>query len=156
MVLNVEIEVEAYVNPTEDPLKVESAIRNLFENITIEREPAEEGIVLKGRLRGVESLENLREMLRRDRVRDAARAHLTSRLDGDTLRFGLNRHAAYMKHISFHHPREAPLGPIQVTIRGEASRVIDFLCGRELREKTLEYLERENHANRKVTNHRLR
>ncbi|MBS7638764.1 hypothetical protein KEJ49_07815 [Candidatus Bathyarchaeota archaeon] len=128
--MNVEIEVEAYVNPTEDPSKVEAAIRNLFGNITLEREPAGEGTVLRGRLMGIGSLENFKEMLRRDRVRDAARAHLSSRVEGDTLRFGLTRQAAYMKHISFYHPREAPLGPIQITIRGEASKVIDFLCGK--------------------------
>ncbi|MBS7653139.1 MAG: RNA-binding domain-containing protein [Candidatus Bathyarchaeia archaeon] len=129
--MNVEIEVEAYVNPTEDPLKVEAAIKNLLGDIAIEREKKEDGMVLRGHLRGIGSLENFREILRRDRVRDAARAHLTSRIEGDTLRFGLNRQAAYMKRISFHHPREAPLGPILVTVRGEASRIIDFLCGKE-------------------------
>lgn len=132
--MNVEIEIQAYVNPTEDPLKVEAAIRNVFGNIALEREATGDGMILRGYLRGLESLENLREMLKRDRVRDAARAHLTSRIEGDTLSFGLNRQAAYMKHISFHHPREAPLGPIQIKIIGEASRVIDFLCGKEQEE----------------------
>ncbi len=130
--LKVEVEVEAYVNPTEDPAKVELAIRNVFGEITLEREAAGDGTLL--RLSGVEALENLREMLRRDRIRDAARAHLNRRVEGDTIRFGLNRQAAYMKHVSFHHPREAPLGPIQITMRGDPSRIIEHLCGKEATE----------------------
>jgi len=43
--------------------------------------------------------------------------------------FGLNKQAAYMGRASFYGSRESPLGPIQLTIRGDTDEVIRFLCG---------------------------
>jgi predicted RNA binding protein with dsRBD fold (UPF0201 family) len=129
--LTVEIEIEAFVNPTEDPDKVEKAIRNIFGEVALERRIMEDGLILRANLEGLENLGNMREMLRRERVRDAARAHMMSRIEGGILRFGINRQAAYMNRVSFYHPREAPLGPIQVTIRGDLIQAIEYLTGKE-------------------------
>ena len=129
--MTVEIEIEAFVNPTEDPAKVEKAIRNIFGEVALQRGIMEDGLMLRANLEGLEHLGNMREMLRRERVRDAARAHMMRSIEGGILRFGINRQAAYMNRISFYHPREAPLGPIQVTIRGDLIQIIEYLTGKE-------------------------
>lgn len=129
--MKIEIHIETYVNPTEDPERVETAVKNIIGEINLERESSEDGMILKGRLEGMESLRKMKEILRRDRIRDAARMHLTRNSEASILSFDLNRLAAYMNHISFYHPRESPLGPIHITLKGEISKAIEFLCGKE-------------------------
>jgi predicted RNA binding protein with dsRBD fold (UPF0201 family) len=83
---------------------------------------------LESRLQGVESLSHLRDLLRRTRIRDAARGLLTRISKEDVISFGLNKEAAYMGRASFHSVGESPLGPIQLTIRGDTEAAIGFLC----------------------------
>ena len=83
---------------------------------------------MEGRSEGLESLTHLRGLLRRTRIRDAARALFTRSASGDRLSFGLNKQAAYAGHISFYRSGESPLGPIQVTLNGDIPAVIRYLC----------------------------
>lgn len=124
----VEIDVEVSVNPTESVEKVERAVMNVLGDINLERVARRDGTVLKGHLDGVESLLHLKGLLRRMRIRDAARAYLTRNAQGDFLTFGLNKQAAYSGRISFYHYMEAPLGPIQITMRGDVDEAILYLC----------------------------
>jgi len=123
----VKIEVEATVNPTESVEKVERAVVNVLGEINLKHTVRRDEAVLKAHLEGVESLRHLKELLRRMRIRDAARAHLTHSIRGDNLTFGLNKQAAYVGRVSFYHPREALLGPIQITINGDVQEVIRYL-----------------------------
>ena len=90
----------------------------------------------------MESLSHVRELLRRQRIREAGRAFLSRRSEGDTLSFGINRQAAYAGRISFYRAQVAPLGPIQVTVRGDIGKVVDYLCERETLYKSIRRVRR--------------
>jgi len=123
-----EITVRATVSPTESVEKVEKAIRNVLGDIELKRETKGDTIYIEGQLEGVESLHRLRQLLARYLIRDAARSHLTRRAREHPLVFGLNRQAAYAGRVSFTRWGESPLGPIEVTIKGDLEKVINYLC----------------------------
>jgi len=115
---DVEIEAEALIYPTEDPGKVEKAIKMVFPtcSMTLEKQSEEER-VLRAREHGKEALIPLQSLLRRDRIRDAARSVLMSGISNNTITFHLNKQVAFVGHISFSMPNaECPLGPITVKI----------------------------------------
>lgn len=125
--IRVELEVEVAVNPTEDVEKVERAVRNVLGDIDLKRTTRGDISVLEGYLDDLKSLHHLKELIKRLRIRDAARAYLTRIVRGDILKFGLKKQAAYVGRVSFYHPREAPLGPIQITIKGDVDKAIRYL-----------------------------
>ena len=125
----VEITVRTTVNPTEDPAKVETAIRNLLGDIPLRNESQGDSAVIEGSLSGLEALEPFRDALSRARIRDAARSLLTRITQDGLISFGLNKQAAFAGQASFHGSGESPLGPIQLTIRGDMDVIIGFLCG---------------------------
>ena len=126
------VRIEADVNPTESEEKVEKAIWNLFGNVPTESKPAYRGSVLTAEAKGQEALATLRNILRRDRIRDASRKALRGGLRGDTISFCLNKQVAYAGHVSFSEAEaESPLGPIRVTIQTENAReLVDWLAPR--------------------------
>lgn len=127
----VKIDVEAAVYPTESAEKIERAVRNVLGEIALKRTTRGDILVLEGHLDDIESLRHLKELLKRLRIRDAARAYFTRIASGEFLTFGLNKQAAYTGRVSFYHSREAPLGPIQVTVKGDIEQVIRYLSERE-------------------------
>ncbi len=65
----------------------------------------------------MEGLTKLYNLLRRERIRDAARGVLFKGLSQNSITFYLNKQVAYAGHISFCQPSgESPLGPIKVQI----------------------------------------
>jgi predicted RNA binding protein with dsRBD fold (UPF0201 family) len=86
-------------------------------------------VTLEGK--GLSSLEKLRMILQRDRIRAAARSVLKRSVDGNRMVFFLNKQAAYAGHVSFSVPEgESPLGPITITIQIDTpERLIDWLTG---------------------------
>lgn len=123
-----EIEVEAIVNATESVEKVEAAVTNVIGNIHLTNITRGDEILLKGYLNGIESLHFLKILLKKMRIRDAARAFFDRASKGNILTFGFNRQAAYVGRVSFYRQREAALGPIQITIRGDVDKIIEYLC----------------------------
>ncbi len=127
--VNVIIEVE--VNPTEDVDKVKQAVINVFGNLSFEEKSGHKGIMLSAEVEGWESLAEFGKLLRRERIRDAARTVLFRGLEGTTITFFLNKQVAYAGHVSFCEPvAESPLGPIKVQIEGGGSKLIDWLAPR--------------------------
>jgi predicted RNA binding protein with dsRBD fold (UPF0201 family) len=128
----VTIRVETEVNPTEAEEKVKTAVANLFGNITLQTKPAYRGSVLIAEADGQEALVKLRNLLRNDRVRDAARKVLFRSLRGNAISFCLNKQVAFAGHISFSEAvAESPLGPLKVMIKCENPRqLIDWLAPR--------------------------
>jgi len=118
---DVEIEAEAFIYPTEDPEKVEKAIKTVFPKCSMSVEnPSEEVRILRARENGKEALIPLQSLLRQDRIRDAARSVLMSGISNNMIIFHLNKQVAFVGHISFSMPNaESPLGPITVRIRCE-------------------------------------
>ena len=111
------VHLEAEIHPTEAEEKVKTAVANLFGAIATETKPSHVGSILTAEGKGREPLEKFRDVLRRDRVRDAAKRVLYAGIRGDAISFFLNKQVAFAGHVSFSQETgESPLGPIKVTI----------------------------------------
>jgi len=119
----IDIRVEAEVNPTEDLEKVKRVVENIFGSLEFEVKPQRWGSLLIGKAKGIEGLTKLQNLLRRERIRDAARGVLFDGLSEKSIVFYLNKQVAYVGHLSFSKPvAESPLGPIKVQIRCDDPR----------------------------------
>jgi predicted RNA binding protein with dsRBD fold (UPF0201 family) len=117
------VHVEAEVNPTESEEKVKKAIENIFGNLQITIQPTYRGVKISAQALGHEPLTRLCNILRRERIRAAARTAFLEGLDKKSITFCLNRQVAYAGQISFaKEVAESPLGPIKVKIECEDPR----------------------------------
>jgi len=128
----ISVQVEVDRNPTESEDKVKRAVENMFGNLEFEAKPQRQGSLLVGRGRGMDTLTKLHNLLRRERIRDAAKGALYDGLSGKSIIFYLNKQVAYVGHVSFSQPlAESPLGPIRVEIQCDNPReLIDWLAPR--------------------------
>jgi len=128
----VEVTVEVDVNPTEDLEKVKTAVTNVFTSVEFEVKPQRRGSLLVAKANNIEGLTKLYNLLRRERIRDAARGALFDGLSEKTVTFYLNKQVAYVGHVSFSKPEaESPLGPIKIQIKCDNPReLIDWLAPR--------------------------
>jgi predicted RNA binding protein with dsRBD fold (UPF0201 family) len=128
----VSVHVEVEINPTESEEKVKRTVENIFGSIPVRIKPLHKGNLLVARAKGLEALTKLYNLLRRERIRDAARGALFGGLHGNIISFCLNKQVAYAGHISFSEAvAESPLGPIKVEIECEDPReLIDWLAPR--------------------------
>jgi len=128
----ISVQVEADINPTESEEKVKRAVENMFSSLEWEVKSQKQGSLLIGRGRGMDTLTKLYNLLRRERIRDAARGALYEGLSGKSIIFYLNKQVAYVGHVSFSKPvAESPLGPIKVEIQCDNPReLIDWLAPR--------------------------
>jgi predicted RNA binding protein with dsRBD fold (UPF0201 family) len=107
----IDVHVEVKVNPTEDLEKVKKAVENIFGNIEFEVTREKRGSLLVAEAMGIGGLTTLRDLLRRERIRDAARGVFFEGLSNKSVVFFLNKQVAYVP------VGESPLGPIKVQIR---------------------------------------
>jgi len=113
----IKILVKVEVNLTEDLQKVKQAVENVFSVAEFEVKPGERGSLLIAKAKGMEGLSKLYNLLRRERIRDAARGVLFKGLRKNSIIFYLNKQVAYAGHVSFCQPlAESPLGPVKVQI----------------------------------------
>lgn len=107
------VRVSTPLRPSEDPKKVEKAVRSLLPQGRIEVETGR--VVAEG-----DSLGDFRNLVWKQRILDAARRILLSSLseDGRHAAFTLNKQAAYAGLVSFA-VAEAPLGDLRVEVEGE-------------------------------------
>ena len=126
----VTVHVEAEINPTESEDKVKAAVTNVLGNASITIKPSHKGSILNAEAKGQDSLVKLRNLLRNDRIRDAARKLLFRSISGNKIIFCLNKQVAFVGHVSFsEETAESPLGPIRVTIETESpQQLIDWLA----------------------------
>jgi predicted RNA binding protein with dsRBD fold (UPF0201 family) len=133
------VHLETDVNPTEDEEKVKTALSNLLVNPVFISKSAFQGVKLTAEAQGQASLTNFRNLLRNDRIRDAARKLLYRAIHNDDNRisFYLNKQVAYVGHISFSEEQaESPLGPIHVVIETNAPKqLVDWLVEKSVKEK---------------------
>jgi len=124
---------EAEVRPTEDAERVRKAVTNILRGeVEVRRIDEWSGqVLIDGKDQS--SLERLRMILQRDRIRAAARSVLRRSVEGNRIVFFLNKQAAYAGHVSFSAPEgESPLGPIQVILETEnPEQLIDWLAGKQ-------------------------
>lgn len=119
------VQIEAEINPTESVDKVKLAVENVFGVVEFELEMRERCGTLKAHTKGREGLAKLYNLLRRERIRDAARSVLFKGLRGSTIVFFLNKQVAFVGHLSFSESvGESPLGPIKVTIACDNPREV--------------------------------
>jgi predicted RNA binding protein with dsRBD fold (UPF0201 family) len=110
----VEVYVEVEINPTESEEKVKRALENVLGNLPVQTKPMAKGSLLTAEAKGLEALTKLYNLLRRERIRDAARGALFEGLNENTITFYLNKQAAFAGHLSFSKAvAESPLGPIK-------------------------------------------
>ena len=124
--------VEAEINPTESEDKVKRAVENIFVSIPLQIKPSYKGSILTAETKGRGMLTKLYHLLRRERIRSAARKALFQGLKGTTISFYLNKQVAFAGHVSFSEEvAESPLGPIKVKIECQDPRsLIDWLAPR--------------------------
>lgn len=119
--------LEARVSPSEDPAKVEEALRNVVGGIQGE----EVFDSRSARLTTVDAraLSHIRDQLRDRHVRSAARRQLMLNVKGGTTSMMLNRQAAAAGVVALcGGPEESPLGPIYATIESDRlDGVLDWL-----------------------------
>jgi predicted RNA binding protein with dsRBD fold (UPF0201 family) len=127
---NIYLSVEVEVNPTEDPDKVRVAVTKVLGEIKFKIIEENDGTHLVGSGEGLQALSQFYELLRRERILDAARRIFFKGLHGDTISFYLNKQVAYVGHVSFSQSEgESPLGPISVMIQCDQPRqLIDWLA----------------------------
>jgi len=128
----VSVHVEAEINPTESEEKVKQAVENVFGDIPMHVELLHKGNLLVAEAKGQEALTKLHDLLRRERIRSAARPVLFEGIYKETINFCLNKQVAYAGHISFSKEiAESPLGPIRVKIACENPRqLVEWLAPR--------------------------
>ncbi|MCS7124902.1 MAG: hypothetical protein NZ932_05775 [Candidatus Bathyarchaeota archaeon] len=126
----VEVSIEVEINPTESEEKVKRAVENIFGSVPVQIKPLLKGSLLTAEAKGLEALTKIYNLLRRERIRDAARGALFEGLSENTITFYLNKQVAYAGHLSFSKAvAESPLGPIKVQIRCDnPKQLIDWLA----------------------------
>ncbi|WP_455277574.1 RNA-binding domain-containing protein [[Eubacterium] cellulosolvens] len=130
---DIKLEVEAYLHPTENIEKVKNAIENIFKDLNYQIKDIENNLqVIIGKASYLGALEKFRDLLKQDRIRDAARATMIRSKTDDSMVFYLNKQVAFVNHISFSMPEgESPLGPIKIRIRSKKlDSLIDWLAPR--------------------------
>jgi predicted RNA binding protein with dsRBD fold (UPF0201 family) len=128
----IEVQIEVEVNPTEDEVKVKRALENVFGSLQFEQKSLRRGSLLVVETKGVDVLTKLCNLLRRDRIRDAARSVMYKGMSERSVVFYLNKQVAYAGRVSFSQPSgESPLGPIRVEIKcDDPKQIIDWLAPR--------------------------
>ena len=110
----VEINLEVQINPTEDVEKVKKAVMNIICNARIKVIKRDRVVKLTGKVEGINSLTQIRDLLKRERIGAAARRELLRGLSDKSVTFYLNKQVAYAGHVSFSNPvAESPLGSIK-------------------------------------------
>jgi len=129
--MDASVTVESVIKPTEDEAKVEHALHNLFPSEPIHKTNMRGNeAVLKIQGDGLTFLSTLRNLIKQERIRTAARSILFSRTEGQRIRIYLNKQAAFVGRVSFCEPTgESPNGPISIEIESsDPQSVIDFLA----------------------------
>lgn len=80
------------------------------------------------KLEGLKDLEHFHYLIARGRIRSSLRRIFNIIKNGKTLKFSLNRQAAFAGYISLYHDKESVLGPILVTVKGDINGFIEHVC----------------------------
>lgn len=108
------IKVKAKINPSEDPDKVAKAVNNLFPSLEFDVEDDR----IKGESDKLESLEDFKNKLGLQAIRDSARREFKKNKEESRIHFLLNKQAAFVDNISFSNIN-TPLDPIEVQIKAD-------------------------------------
>jgi hypothetical protein len=123
--LRCKIEILCSVNPSEDPIKVKSAILNIFPNCEIKIEK----FSIKGNSNDLHSLEKIYHAIDSTQSERIYQRRLEKNLEKDSTWFYLNKQAAFAEKIAIcEESDESPLGPIKVILTStQIDKIIDWL-----------------------------
>lgn len=112
--MTLQVHVRVPLNPSEDPKKVQEAVRNIFPGASLT--PRDGWIECS-----LDSLAGLRALIRKQKILDASRRSLLASLEPDARRatFRLNKQAAFAGRVSFADDIASPLGDLAVTVEGD-------------------------------------
>ena len=109
------VQVSCQINPSEDPLKVETAILNIFPDLEISISDK----LLIGKSNGMNTLSNISESIRSKNTKNIYQRILKKNSNENSTWFYLNKQAAFVNTISLcNESNESPLGPIKVVLEG--------------------------------------
>ena len=109
------VQVSCQINPSEDPLKVETAILNIFPDLEISISDK----LLIGKSNGMNTLSNVSESIRSKNTKNIYQRILKKNSNENSTWFYLNKQAAFVNTISLcNESNESPLGPIKVVLEG--------------------------------------
>jgi len=118
-------EAGARLYPTEDAERVRRCLLNIFPEAVLEED---EGTIWAR----TDDLSRFKEIIRNHRILDSTRAVMLRGMTVDGITFQMNKQAAFVGKISFVEGN-APLGHIEVTIKGDAlEALIDGVAPRTI------------------------
>ena len=128
--MNLSIEISCLLYATEDPEKVEQAMRNIIPLPTFSVKEIPGKKMLYGRTTDPKVLDSLFQKVREQRILDAGRKTLKTQRIDDEVEFFVHKQAATAGKVSFcHHAGESPLGMIAIKITSpQLDMIIDWLA----------------------------
>jgi len=130
----VQIDIEAPVQPTESVEKVQKAILNFFPGTTFQGPNA-------GILRGTGcDLSKLKERLAAQAIRDASRRVLLRGIRPGHLYFMVAKQPAFVSRVSF--SADGPLGDITVIVRTDnPEALVDYLTEKDVNQRPFSHMD---------------
>lgn len=119
------IEVFSSINPSEDPSKVEIAIKNIIPNCKIQTDEFSS----KGSSNDLHSLEKILENIDSMNSQKNYQRNFRKNLTENSTWFYLNKQAAFADKIAIcEESDESPLGPIKIVLTSpDIDRVVDWI-----------------------------
>ena len=109
------VQVSCQINPSEDPLKVETAILNIFPDLEISISDK----LLIGKSNDMDTLSNISESIHSKNTKNIYQRILKKNSNENSTWFYLNKQAAFVNTVSLcNESNESPLGPIKVVLEG--------------------------------------
>lgn len=115
MIYSIDVTIRAPVQPTEVSERVQTAVRKLFPESTIE-ERQTEGTEASEIVATTHSLDHFSERLHKQKILDTARAAFLDGCEDDTFTFELKKQAALQGIVNFAVGSPGELGEIHVSV----------------------------------------
>lgn len=119
------IDVYCYINPSEDPKKVEQAITNILVDVDVKINKESVHVTSTS----LESLQKIYEVINSHHSKNAYRRQLNQNMSDESSWFYLNKQAAFANSVALcSESEESPLGPIKIVLNSKnIQAVIEWL-----------------------------
>ena len=119
------IDAYCYINPSEDPKKVEQSITNILVDVDVKINKESVHVTSTS----LESLQKIYEAINSHHSKNAYRRQLTQNMSDESSWFYLNKQAAFANSVALcSESEESPLGPIKIVLNSKnIQTVIEWL-----------------------------
>jgi hypothetical protein len=123
--ISCKIEILSSINPSEDPIKIETAILNVLPNTKIKIND----FSITSNSKDLHLLEKIYDVIHSNHSQKVYQRQLEKNLENDSTWFYLNKQAAFIGTVALcEEAEESPLGPIKVIITSSnIDKIIDWL-----------------------------